>query len=49
MLLYRDTWGRLLAEICVDKLWCVCGCVCGVYGCGCAVCGGVGVGVCVDV
>ena len=21
VLLYRDTWGRLLAEICVDKLW----------------------------
>ena len=39
VLLYRDTWGRLLAEICVDKLsvcvwgWaggCVCVCVWGV-------------------
>ena len=27
--LYRDTWGRLLAEICVDKFSvCVCACVC---------------------
>jgi len=28
VLLYRDTCGRLLAEICVDKLWYVCVCVC---------------------